>query len=142
MGQLTYPVNKPLTEQDRYAALARIVADVSQDHTRLRSLIYEFARVKLRKELFASFVDGAWDEINEQMHGLENAIDRIEASFDPPALPAPSSSTSHEVSESPPRELSLRSVGWPEPGGFGDEARRARYLLAQSVRHHPTRSRP
>lgn len=137
MGQPTYPVNKPLTEQDRYAALARIVADVSQDHSRLRSLIYEFARVKLRKELFASFVDGAWDEINEQMHGLENAIDRIEASFDPPALPAPSSSTSHEVSESPPRELSLRSVGWPGPGGFGDEARRARYLLAQSVRHHP-----
>ena len=60
MGQPTYPVNKPLTEQDRYAALARIVADVSQDHARLRSLIYEFARVKLRKELFASFVDGAW----------------------------------------------------------------------------------
>jgi len=137
MGQPTYPVNMPLTEQDRYAALARIVADVSQDHTRLRALIYEFARVKLRQELFASFVDGAWDEINEQMQGLENAIDRIEASFAPPTLPTPSCSASHEVSESPAHELSLPSVGWPVPGGFGDESRRARYLLAQSMRHHP-----
>ena len=137
MGQPAYPVNKPPTEQDRYAALARIVADVSQDHARLRALIYEFTRVKLRKELLASFVDGAWDEINEQMQGLENAIDRIEASFDPPALPAPSRSMSNEVCELPAHEVSLRAVGWPGPVGFADEARRARYLVAQSTRHQP-----
>ena len=45
------------------------------------SVIYEFARVKLRKELYRHFLDGRWPEIEEQVRGLEAAIDRIESDF-------------------------------------------------------------
>ena len=69
------------TEQDRYSILARMIAEVSRDHAHLRTFIYEFARVKLRKELYPLFVEGAWSEIEEQVRGLEAAIDRIEAEF-------------------------------------------------------------
>jgi len=68
-------------EQDYYSDLARMVADVSQDHAQLRTFIYEFARLKLRKELYPRFVEGAWSEIEEEMRGLEAAIGRIEADF-------------------------------------------------------------
>jgi hypothetical protein len=135
MGQPADPA-KPATEQDRYVALARMVADVSQDHTRLRSLIYEFARIKLRKELYIRFVDGEWDEINDQMQGLENAIDRIETNFQQPALPPPPGlASSHEVNGALVRGSSLRSIGWQEPGGFGDEAKRAQTLLLRAAGH-------
>ena len=67
--------------QDHYESLLRLVAEVSQDHAQLRTFIYEFARVKLRKELYPQFVDGAWSEIEEQVRGLEAAIERIEADF-------------------------------------------------------------
>jgi hypothetical protein len=68
-------------EPDHYSALARLVAEVSQDHAHLRTFIYEFARTKLRKELYPRFVEGAWSEIEEQVQGLEAAINRIEADF-------------------------------------------------------------
>jgi hypothetical protein len=67
--------------QDHYDSLLRLVAEVSQDHAQLRTFIYEFARVKLRKELYPQFVDGAWSEIEEQVRSLEAAIERIEADF-------------------------------------------------------------
>ncbi len=69
------------TERDHYSILAQMVAEVSQDHVQLRTFIYEFARVKLRKDLYPLFVEGAWSEIEEHMRGLEAAIDRIEADF-------------------------------------------------------------
>ena len=67
--------------QDYYSVLARVIAEVSQDHAHFRSIIYEFARVKLRKELCQHFVDGRWPEIEEQVRGLEAAIDRMESDF-------------------------------------------------------------
>src|SRR5467141_2649695 len=67
------------SEQDHYADLARMVAELSRDHTQLRAFIYEFARIRLRKDLYPRFVEGAWFEIEERMRGLEGAIDRIEA---------------------------------------------------------------
>ena len=67
--------------EHHYSALAQMVAEVSQDHAHLRSFIYEFARIKLRKELYPRFLEGAWSEIEDQMRGLENAIDEIEAEF-------------------------------------------------------------
>lgn len=75
------PTTEVGPEQDHYSALARMVADVSQDHAQLRTFIYEFARVRLRKELYPRFVEGDWSEIEEQVRGLEAAIDRIEADF-------------------------------------------------------------
>jgi hypothetical protein len=70
------------TKQDHYqSVLARMVSAVSQDHAQLRTLIYEFARRKLRKDLFRQFEDGDWSEIEKQVSTLEEAIGRIEADF-------------------------------------------------------------
>jgi hypothetical protein len=68
-------------EPDHYSALARLVGEVSQDHSQLRTFIYEYARIKLRKELYPKFLDGAWAEVNQQVRELEAAIDQIEADF-------------------------------------------------------------
>ena len=69
------------TEQDYYSVLARMVAEFSQDHAQLRTFIYEFARVKLRKDLYPLFVEGGWSEIEEHVQRLEAAIVRIETDF-------------------------------------------------------------
>jgi hypothetical protein len=101
-------------EQDHYAVLARMVADVSQDHAQLRTFIYEYLRVKLRKELYPQFVDGAWSEIEEQMRGLEAAINRIETEFAQNAPPLQFNSQpalSHRSGEQ-----SLRSPADPSRG--------------------------
>ncbi|MGA9134832.1 MAG: hypothetical protein WB384_22745 [Candidatus Sulfotelmatobacter sp.] len=82
-------VSNKESEKHHYSALAQMLAEVSQDHAHLRSFVYEFARIKLRKELYPRFVEGAWSEIEEQMLGLENAIDLLEAGIakDAPSLP-------------------------------------------------------
>ena len=70
------------TKQDHYqSVLGKMVSAVSQDHAQLRTLIYEFARRKLRKDLFRHFEDGDWPEIERQVSTLEAAIDKIEADF-------------------------------------------------------------
>jgi len=70
------------TKQDHYqSVLARMVSAVSQDHAQLRTFIYEFARRKLRKDLFRQFEDGDWSEIEKQISTLEAAIGQIESDF-------------------------------------------------------------
>ena len=78
-------------EQHHYSVLAQMVAEVSQDHAHLRTFIYEYARTKLRKELYPQFLEGAWSEIEEQVRGLEDAIDRLEAEYEPTTLLPPHS---------------------------------------------------
>ena len=70
----TQPDAEP--QQHHYSVLAQMVSEVSQDHAQLRTFVYEYARTKLRKELYPQFLDGAWSEIEEQMRGLEDAIDQ------------------------------------------------------------------
>jgi hypothetical protein len=79
MDKLAVRTGEVGSERDHYSALAELVAEVSQDQAHLRTFIYEFARVKLRKDLYPLFVEGAWSEIEEQVQGLEAAINRIEA---------------------------------------------------------------
>lgn len=89
MDKIAIRSTEVLPGGDHYSTLVQLVADVSQDHAHLRTFIYEYARVKLRKELFPLFVEGAWPEIEEQMRGLEAAIDQIETdcAANAPALP-------------------------------------------------------
>ena len=61
------------------AVLARMLAAVSQDHAQLRALVYEFARTKLRKDLYRQFDELGWSGIAAQVLALEAAIDRVEA---------------------------------------------------------------
>jgi hypothetical protein len=94
--------------EHHYSALAQMVAEVSQDHAHLRSFIYEFARIKLRKELYPRFLEGAWSEIEDQMRGLENAIDEIEAEFahSAPVLPFKPQAASRDNRSNPVPRLS------------------------------------
>jgi hypothetical protein len=64
-----------------HSVLARMVSTVTEDHGQLRTLIYEFARRKLRKDLFRQFEDGDWSEIERRVSTLEAAIDRVETDF-------------------------------------------------------------
>jgi hypothetical protein len=112
-----------------------MVAEVSQDHAQLRTFIYEFARVKLRKELYPRFVEGAWSEIEEQVRGLEAAIDRIESDF---AQNAPSSQFNSQPAlsdgthgQSTPSPVALRS-GSQKTSRFGEEGIRAESLFVRS----------
>jgi hypothetical protein len=77
------------TKQDHYSVLARIVSAVSQDHAQLRMLIYEFARTKLRRDLYRQFEAGDWAEIETQILALEAAIDQVESDFVQVAAPLP-----------------------------------------------------
>src|SRR5580698_1102114 len=77
------------TKQDHYSVLARIVSAVSQDHAQLRMLIYEFARTKLRRDLYRQFEAGDWAEIETQVLALEAAIDQVESDFVQIAAPLP-----------------------------------------------------
>ncbi len=68
--------------QDHYhSVLNRMVSAVSQDHAQLRSLVYEFARRKLRKDLVRQFEDGDWSEIERRVSTLEEAINQLETDF-------------------------------------------------------------
>jgi hypothetical protein len=64
---------------DHYSVVAQMVAAVSQDHAQLRLLIYEFARTRLRKDLYKQFEQLGWSGIAAQVLALEAAIDQVEA---------------------------------------------------------------
>src|SRR3984957_17192651 len=78
---VTRPMPNPTKRDHYHSVLARMVSAVSDDHAQLRTLIYEFARRKLRKDLFRQFEDGDWSEIEHQISTLESAIGQIEADF-------------------------------------------------------------
>jgi hypothetical protein len=77
------------TRQDPYTVLSQVVASVSQDHAQLRMLIYEFARTKLRQDLYPQFQAGDLSGVQENLDALEAAIDRVEANFAHVDAPAP-----------------------------------------------------
>jgi hypothetical protein len=55
----------------------------------LRMSIYEFARTKLRRDLYRHFEAGDWAEIETQVLALEAAIDQVESDFVQIAAPLP-----------------------------------------------------
>jgi hypothetical protein len=65
--------------QEHYNILARMVAAVSQDHAQMRMMIYEFARITLRRNLYRQYGELGWTGIAERVLALEAAIERIEA---------------------------------------------------------------
>jgi hypothetical protein len=90
MDEIALRSGKDGSKEDHYrSVLERMVAAASQDHSQVRTLIYEFARRKLRKDLFRQFEDGDWEEIEHHVSTLENAINGIEAdfSYEVPSLP-------------------------------------------------------
>jgi hypothetical protein len=105
-------------DEDCYSVLTRMLTAVSQDHSQLRALVYEFARRKLRKSLAAQFEDGDWAGMQEQMQALETAISQIESDYADktltvePAPPLTNSAYMDELtsSQSAQRPASSRSA--------------------------------
>lgn len=77
------------TRQDPYSVLSQVVAAVSRDQAQLRMLIYEFARTKLRQDLYPQFVAGDWTAIEKSALALEAAIAQVEADFANVDAPTP-----------------------------------------------------
>ena len=110
-----------------------MVGEVSQDHAQLRMFVYQYVRIKLRKELYPLFLDGGWAEIEQQTRALEAAIDRIEKDFAQQAAPLQYSvQSSLPQSEEGPRSLPPSPPNTPKASTFGDEAIDARSLLVRS----------
>jgi hypothetical protein len=68
-------------QADDYASLLRLVGMVSEDHAQLRALLYEFARRKLRRDLYRQFEEGDFTGIQARMSALEDAIVRVESNY-------------------------------------------------------------
>lgn len=61
--------------------LTRMVAAVSKDHAQIRMLVYEFARSKLRQDIFRQLEAGTLSGIEERFLELEAAIKQVEMDF-------------------------------------------------------------
>jgi hypothetical protein len=122
------------SQADHYSSLARMVTELSGDHAQLRTFIYEFARVKLRTDLYPLFVDGAWSEINEHMCRLEAAIDQIEADFVDDGLPATSPVALPNLTRRPVgNRIAAGSPGADITNTFRSEAIQDRSMLLPSL---------
>jgi hypothetical protein len=76
---------KESSAEHHYATLARLLQAVSDDHSQLRQLVYEFARHALRRNLHRRFEDGDWAGIETELtelKALETAIDHIESEYE------------------------------------------------------------
>lgn len=104
--------------QEYYSVLARSITVAGQDHSQLRGVIYQLARVELKTELSRRHEA----EMQEQVSALENAIKQIETDIvENPALLTftPGRTTDEEPDESsqdvaPTAQQSSREVIRPE----------------------------
>jgi hypothetical protein len=89
MEKIVLRLTEISTRQDPYSVLSQVVAAVSRDQAQLRMLIYEFARTKLRQDLYPQFVAGDWSGIEKSALALEAAIAQVEADFANVDAPTP-----------------------------------------------------
>jgi hypothetical protein len=73
-------------DEDPYSVLSQMIATATRDQSQLRALVYEFARRRLRRNLYPQFEDGDWEGIQEQLNALESAIDKVESDWARKAL--------------------------------------------------------
>jgi hypothetical protein len=73
-------------DEDPYSVLSQMIATATRDQSQLRALVYEFARRRLRRNLYPQFEDGDWAGIQEQLNALESAIDKVESDWARKAL--------------------------------------------------------
>jgi hypothetical protein len=128
-------------QQQYYSVLAKVVAEVSQDHAHLRSFIYEYVRTKLRKELYPQFLDGAWSEIEEKTGALEDAIDRLEAEYEqsPPLLFHSKDRLTHREEDIARNASAVAHFGMGGTTRFGAGGVKARLLLGRSNAYEHSR---
>jgi hypothetical protein len=124
------------TEQDYYSVLAGVVVSASQDHAQLRALIFDLARIKLRKDLMLRFQEVGASGMRLQLQALDAAIERIEADFAFLSLPSSSplaltTATREEddttVDDQPDDPPSALRAGSQPPATFADDDAPIRY---------------
>jgi len=108
---------------DYHTVLLRVIRSTTQDPAQLRSLVYELARIKLRRETWLQDTPLDPEAAKEHLRALESAIADVEAitaSDDHPALPppAPPATGPRETGQiiSNARDLEPISVGWGSNG--------------------------
>ena len=122
-------------EQDYYSVLAGVLVSASQDHAQLRTLIFDLARIKLRKDLMARFQEVGASRMRQQLEALDAAIARIDADFaflSPPTIsPLPLIATPRAVDgsavEQPDDPPSALRAGTQLPATFTDGDAPIRY---------------
>ena len=124
-----------------HSVLARMVSTVTEDHTQLRTLIYEFARRKLRKDLFRQFEDGDWSEIERRVSTLEAAIDRVETDFSNGApqlsFQGEQPATGNDSGQPTTTSTALRPISQREWMTGGDGGRIPSFLGSRTYDLHP-----
>lgn len=108
-------------DEDDYSVLSQMIATVSQDHAQLRTLVYEFARRKLRRSLYQQFEEGDWAGIQDKLRALESAIDKVESDCARKSVtfaPEPPL-TYHDLRDGPPVEwpIAQRAITLSGPNG-------------------------
>src|SRR3954464_12093585 len=66
-------------ESDYHAVLLRVIQSTTTDPAQLRNLVYELARIKLRRETWLQEPALGRDEAQEHLKALEEAIADVEA---------------------------------------------------------------
>jgi hypothetical protein len=67
-----------MMQPDYYSVLARAIASITQDEAQLRRMIYELARLKLRRQLLLRIQHVGRAGMDRQVQEFETAIDQIE----------------------------------------------------------------
>ena len=85
-------------EDDYYSLLLRTITAARHDPTQLRTVIYQFARSELRRQLYAKR-DFSWPDLKKHISALETAIEQIEADVDDNILCLPGLSQSEPTKQ-------------------------------------------
>lgn len=89
---------------DYYLVLSRLIETTKDDPAQLRALVYELARVKLRRETWVTDPPMSRTEAKEHLWALEDAIDRMEelnSQDGPHAIPYHGASEETRISPEP-----------------------------------------
>jgi hypothetical protein len=98
--------------EEYYSVLARTISAASDDHARLREMVYRLARIELKKELDRRFEI----ELQKQTSALEDAIDKIESDFaDMKALPEFASQSELDRSDEAELQANTAITVWQGP---------------------------
>ncbi len=100
-------------QHDYYAVLARAIGSITQDETQLRRMIYELARLKLRRQLLFQAQDLGRAGIERQFLEFETAIEQIEFDF---AQNLPLLSDSNSATDDPASGATSTDLVVHQPG--------------------------
>jgi len=85
--------------QKFYAVLERTIAAARQDPAQLRALVYQLARLELKRAVYKNDNSDTLTDAKYQITALETAIEQIESNFDADGLFAPSSACNEQAAD-------------------------------------------